>query len=354
MKLFHIFTTPSLVWVVCFGCQTDGEGTRPQSSSVAHWLQCDTFSECSAASEAVACEDGYCVDSDGVRVGADAMNDDSTGEGMAADDATDDSPSNDDAPEVSDDLATPNADTEGNSSDDVTEPASGPSSGDGRQGALETPMGEAGGGPTSGAGGQGAEAGTGGGSSGMGGATPTGGSGGADSGMGGAPVLLVYQDEWGECESADECTFLPAQSCCFCELVPANRQFEEQVRATIQPYNPATCGDLGCAGGQCDPSPLATCSDGKCVAEPGCAQRTLDTCDGDGRCSLYTATQCPLPSGGQSVQLCESVRDPACDQSPAANPTCRVNPGYGTMWVFDDGCAPEAWTQECPSNAQCP
>jgi len=175
---------------------------------------------------------------------------------------------------------------------------------------------------------------------------------GGTSAGGGASGTLVFQDEWASCETADECVFSPAQQCCSCSLVAANVDFEEEARASIPPYDPQACVDLGCASEPCDPSPLPACVDGLCVAEPGCSRRTVEECTADGRCSLHRRSECPPLQGASLPDLCKGLRDPVCDQtSVPANPVCRVDPNTGLMVVFNDGCVPPSWTQECPVGA---
>lgn len=44
------------------------ESPTPETSSSSHWIECKTKSDCASAPEAVACSQGYCVDSNGQRV----------------------------------------------------------------------------------------------------------------------------------------------------------------------------------------------------------------------------------------------------------------------------------------------
>jgi hypothetical protein len=156
--------------------------------------------------------------------------------------------------------------------------------------------------------------------------------------------------EWLECAVADDCAIVPSNNCCGCADIAVNRRFETEARTALNSIDLSMCGPVGCATQGCHLDARAGCNQGSCVTLPGCSQRqpTVDDCEGDATCQLYSARQCQN-SSQPPFPLCATPRDrTACDPTP----TCRVYPDTGVMLLFADGCVPPGWEQACPTTCQ--
>jgi len=171
-----------------------------------------------------------------------------------------------------------------------------------------------------------------------------------NTGSGGTKSVPAFDPEWQNCDTAEDCVFLSQETCCGCLLVGVNREFEEQADESLVDANLSECGDVGCATAGCAPDPVAACEEGICVERPGCSTRTVDECESDEMCRVYSARNCQSPELEIAPFLCGAP--PESEACSEAGPTCRVSP-FGVMVHFEDGCVPSlGYTEECPVECQ--